>query len=222
MAAVTQYYSKWDKFAAELSDDEPAVADVPAQVAEAPDVVGKGQALTGALLPAVRCAVVQTACLTHSHTGLPLWPCHVEDGRIQAVDRPGNARGNGLGGNAAPPRELPLQQYTWTDAAGVVTLTVPLPHLARGGKGGEATGVETVTCSFGPLSLDLRVLSAAHDARLFVLHLDNLPCGGIQAEVCLVPHAHSLGVWTADSSAAVLPLRRAATTCLTRGRSPGL
>ena len=63
MAAVAQYYSKWDKFAAELSDDEPAVSDVPAKVAEAPDVVGKGQALTGALLPAVRLAAEHAACL---------------------------------------------------------------------------------------------------------------------------------------------------------------
>ena len=50
-AAVTQYYSKWDKFAAELSDDEPAAPQAPVTVVEAPDVVGKGQALTGALLP---------------------------------------------------------------------------------------------------------------------------------------------------------------------------
>lgn len=105
-----------------------------------------------------------------------------EDGRIQAVDRPGNGRGNRLGGNAPPPREWPLQQYTWTDAAGVVIVNVPLPHLAR--KTGEATCVESVTCSFGPYSLDLRVVSA-HDAKLFVLRLDSLPCGGIQAEVRL-------------------------------------
>ena len=185
MAAVAQYYSKWDKFAAELSDDEPAVPDVPVKVAEAPDVVGKGQPLTGAL-PAGGALGSRTRSLflTGSHTGCVCDGATLDDGRIQAVDRPGNARGNGLGGNAAPPREWALQQYTWTDGAGVVTLTVPLPHLTRGGKGGEATGVESVMCSFGPLSLDLRVLSA-HDAKLFVLHLDSLPCGGIQAEVCL-------------------------------------
>lgn len=64
-------------------------------------------------------------------------PAPTADGRIRAAPRPGNARGNALGTNAAPPSELALTGHSWADQGGWVTVTVPLPrpHPTRSGGG---------------------------------------------------------------------------------------
>jgi hypothetical protein len=104
------------------------------------------------------------------------------DGRIQAVDRPGNARGNGLGGNQPALKEWPVTQYTWIDDGARVTVVAPLTQFgSRSGAKSSGDAPEKVTCLFTGSTFDLFVTTS----KLFRLRVDNLPAGGIRAEVRL-------------------------------------
>lgn len=126
------------------------------------------------------------------------------DGRIQAVNRPGNARGNALGSNQAPPPVWPVTLYTWTDDGPLVTVLIPLAQFGLCVNPGEQAGhaAERVLCSFSESSFDLRVVNAG-GSKTFRLRVYDLPAGGIQAEVrlrsrcdklarltCELPHMH--------------------------------
>ena len=112
----------------------------------------------------------------HSPCGAYI-PWNAEDGRIQAISRPGNARGNGLSTNRTPPAELPITEYTWTDEGPTVTVTVPLTRAA------DATP-ERVSCTFEQASFNLGV-TCANGSKLRRLRVDRLPAGGVKNEARL-------------------------------------
>ena len=84
-----------------------------------------------------------------------------DEGRVQSILRPGNARGNALSTNAAQPRVLPVSQYTWTDDGSAVAVRVPQAPLAGTGAPGKeaASATQRVRASFAPRSFELEVLN---------------------------------------------------------------
>jgi hypothetical protein len=80
------------------------------------------------------------------------------------------------------PQEWPVTQYTWTDDGARVTVVAPLAQFgSRNGAKSSGDAPEKVTCLFTSSTFDLCVTAS----KLFRLRVDNLPAGGIRAEVRL-------------------------------------
>jgi hypothetical protein len=142
---------------------------------------------------------------------------HAADGRIQLSSRPGNARGNGLSTNAAPPRAWPITQYTWADEGAAASVRVPLAPLAAGGTlaKGALPVAQRVRAAFAERSFELEVTDEA--GSLYRLRVAELPGGGLEPQA-RAASVHALACWvlTAQSPAT----RRADTAWRARAPMP--